>query len=426
MGVKRSRGFIRLAASVFPLIFIMMLSLNTVVLKSASSSSKTDWQYPGKAGGCIVDGCAENIIAALATDENDGVLLAGLDNASDYSRIEPCEEDFKGPAGYVLVFNSLTDEIQYRYTYLGIVPEGSNADCSPSQSKKFKVGIGDMILFFTDSEGRPLENVHMVLDEWGIEGYTDKSGSLRLEKMPGISYRITAEWVSKYGSRAFTKAFVKGDSVITMPVYDVTLQLLTPKTSPVTNANIWLENIYLGVTNGEGKILVTQVPAGSYRVSAKWLGSSLILQKMNVTTSGEIVLTPSNVHSLTIMVRGAMGQALEGAGVTVWRDGAELLRRITDKSGNVEIELPDGEYVIEVSFDQFQKKTTVTLTADSFIRVDLDVFTKMLGVSMTLSQTLLLIVATIIMIILLAIVIHEYHIYRRKKLPQLFIVRKTE
>ncbi|MBO3799950.1 MAG: carboxypeptidase regulatory-like domain-containing protein [Candidatus Brockarchaeota archaeon] len=423
MGVKRSCRIVILAASIFPLL-IIMLSWNITILKSAFNPSNTHWRHPEKASGYIVDGRGENIVAFLSADEDNEVLFASLDNGTDYSMIEPCEKDFKGPVGYVLVFNSFTDEVQYRYIYLGIVPEGSNADCSPSQSKKFEVGIGDIVLFFTDSEGRPLENVHVVFDEWGIEGYTDKSGSLRLEKMPRISYRITAEWVSKYGSRAFTRAFVKGDYIITMPVYDVTLQLLTSKTSPVANANVWLGNLYLGVTDGEGRILVTQVPAGSYVVSAKWLGSDLILQGVNVTTSGEIVLTPSNVHSLTIMVRGAMGQALEGASVTVWKDGAELLRRITDKSGSVEIELPDGEYVIEASFDQFQKKKSVTLTTDSFERIDLDVFVKVLGVSMTLSQTILSVLGIILMIVLLAVIIHEYHIYRRKKLPQLFIVRK--
>ncbi|MBO3839879.1 MAG: carboxypeptidase-like regulatory domain-containing protein [Thermoproteota archaeon] len=424
MGVNRSCGIVILAASMFPLL-IIMLSWNIAILKSAFNPSNTYWKHPEKASGYIVDRCSENIVASPSADEDNEVLFASLDNETDYSMIKPCEKDFKGPVDYVLVFNSFTDEVQYRYTYLGIVPEGSNADCSPSQSKKFEVGIGDMVLFFIDYEGRPLENVHVVLDEWGIEGYTDKSGSLRLEKMPRISYRITAEWVSKYGSKAFTRAFVKGDSVITMPVYDVTLQLLTSKSSPVANANVWLGNLYVGVTNGEGRVLVTQVPAGSYGVSAKWLGSDLILQDVNVTTGSELVLTPTNVHSLTVMVRGAMGQALEGASVTVWKDGAELFRRITDKSGNVEIELPDGEYVIEASFDQFQKRTLVTLTVDSFVRIDLDVFTKMLGVSMTLSQTLLLIAAVVIMIILLAIIVHEYHIYRRKKLPQLFIARKT-
>jgi hypothetical protein len=96
---------------------------------------------------------------------------------------------------------------------------------------------------------------------------------------------------------------------------------------------------------------------------------------------------------------------------------------LTDKGGNAEVELPDGDYTIEVSFDQFLRRTQVTLTSDHLVKVELDVFLKILGVSMTLSQTILLIIAILIIIIALAILLHEYHIYRRKKLPQLFTVR---
>ncbi|MEM2611628.1 MAG: carboxypeptidase-like regulatory domain-containing protein, partial [Thermoproteota archaeon] len=142
--------------------------------------------------------------------------------------------------------------------------------------------------------------------------------------------------------------------------------------------------------------------------------------------SDGIVITPSNVHSLTIMVRGAMGQVLEGASVTIFRDSVEIMRRVTDRGGNVEVELPDGEYVIEASFDQFQKRKLVVLKTDSFERIDLDVFVKVLGVSMTLSQTLFLALGIIMVILLLAVIIHEYHVYRRKRIPQLFIVRRVE
>jgi hypothetical protein len=191
----------------------------------------------------------------------------------------------------------------------------------------------------------------------------------------------------------------------------------------MTGVEVFLNRVYLGKTNVNGEILATQVPVGNYMVSAKWLGSDLVLQNINVTASDTIILTPFNVHSLTVMVRGAQGQALEGAGVTVLKNGVELVRMLTDKGGNAEVELPDGDYTIEVSFDQFLRRTQVTLTSDHLVKVELDVFFKILGVSMTLSQTILLIIAILIIIIALAILLHEYHIYRRKKLPQLFTVR---
>jgi len=327
-----------------------------------------------------------------------------------------------GPVESQIVFDSYNDESQHRYIYLGILPEGGG-DYSASQSKIFRVKVGDMVLSFKDVKGRPLENVYVVFDKWGISGFTDSSGSLMIEKMPRTSYMITAEWVSRYGSRVIVRTSVEGDSVVTMPVYDIVLGLLTPKGVSMTGVEVFLKRVYLGKTNVNGEILATQVPVGNYMVSAKWFGSDLVLQNINVTASDTIILTPSNVHSLTVMVRGAQGQALEGAGVTVLKNGVELVRMLTDRGGNAEVELPDGDYTIEVSFDQFLRRTQVTLTSDHLVKVELDVFFKMLGVSMTLSQTILLIIAILIIIIALAIVLHEYHIYRRKKLPQLFTVR---
>ncbi|MEM2941131.1 MAG: hypothetical protein QW304_06250 [Thermoproteota archaeon] len=330
--------------------------------------------------------------------------------------------DVLGPVEHQVVFDSYSDEPQHRYIYLGILPEGGG-DYSASQSKIFRVNVGDMVMFFKDVKGRPLENVHVVFDRWGINGFTDGSGSLMIEKMPRTSYMITAEWVSRYGSKAFVRTTVEEDSVITMPVYDTILELLTPKGTPITGVEVFLNNIPLGKTDTGGEIQATQVPVGNYKVSAEWLGVDLVLQNVSVTTSSEITLTPFNVHSLTVMVRGAQGQALEGAGVTVLKNSVELVRILTDKGGNAVVELPDGDYTIEISFDQFLKETQVTLTSDKLVRVELDVFVKILGFSMTLSQTILLILAAIIIIITLAVVLHEYHVYRRKKLPQLFTIR---
>jgi hypothetical protein len=338
-----------------------------------------------------------------------------------YYRPAGCSEVL-GPVSSQIVFDSYTAEPQHQYIYLGIHPESyaTVSEYSASQAKIFRANVGDMAMSFNDAQGRPLKNVHVVLEEWGISGFTDESGGLLLEKMPRISYKLTAEWVSRYGSKAVVKTTITEDTIITMPVYDVVLRLLSPRGRPLANADVSLEGVYLGKADADGEVLATQVPSGNYRVSAKWLESSLMFQKIEVTAGGEITVTPSNMHSLTVMVRGAQGQALEGAGIVIMRDGVELVRMLTDKGGDAEVELPDGNYTIEVSFGQFLSKAQVPLTRDSFINVKLDVFLEILGVGMTLSQTILLTLAIVIVIIAIAIMLHEYHIYRRKKLPQLF------
>ncbi len=328
-----------------------------------------------------------------------------------------------GPVFSTVVFDSYTDEPQHQYIYLGIRPESyaATSEYGVSQAKIFRADVGDMVMSFNDANGRPLKNVHVVLEEWGLSGFTDESGTLLFERMPRRSYRLTAEWVSKYGSKAVVKTTVTEDTLIVMPVYDIVLRLLSPRGRPLTAADVYLEEVYLGKADANGEVSATQVPSGNYTVSAKWLDSDLVFQKIGVATDGEITLTPSNVHSLTIMVRGAQGQALKGAGVVIMKDGFELTRILTDKGGNAEVELPDGEYTVEASYGQFLGVKKVSLTRNSFARFDLDVFLEILGVGMTLSQTVLLILAIMILVIAIAIILHEYHVYRRKKLPQLFV-----
>ncbi len=328
-----------------------------------------------------------------------------------------------GPVSSVVVFDSYTAEAQHQYIYLGIHPESyaATSEYGVSQAKIFRANVGDMVMSFNDANGRPLKNVRVVLEEWGLSGFTDESGTLLFERMPRISYRLTAEWVSRYGSKAVVKTTVTEDTLIVMPIYDIVLRLLSPRGRPLTTADVYLEEVYLGKADANGEVLATQVPSGNYTVSAKWFNSSLVFRKIGVATGGEITLTPSNVHSLTVMVRGAQGQALEGAGVVIMKNGFELARVLTDKGGNAEVELPDGEYTVKVSYGQFQGEEQVSLTRDSFARFQLDVFVELLGVGMTLSQTILLILAFMILVIAIAIILHEYHVYRRKRLPQLFV-----
>lgn len=328
-----------------------------------------------------------------------------------------------------IVFDSYTDEPQHQYIYLGILPEGSSAEYSVSQAKIFRVKVGDMKIVFKDAMGRPLENVSVVFDKWGISGLTDESGGLLIERIPlptGTSYALIAEWTSRYGTKAVIRTSVEKGVEVIMPIYDVTLELLTPKGQPIVGADVTLGKAYLGKTDADGRVLATQVPAGRYGVSARWLGSDLALHDVEITPRGEITITPSNVYTLTVIVRGAQGQALEGSSVVIFKDDSEVIRRLTDEGGNVEVELPEGNYVLEVSFDSFSKRIPVSLTGDGLVRVDLDVFVKLFGVGMTFSQFLLLILAMVIVALAVAIVLHEYHIYRRKKLPHLFAIRKME
>ncbi|MEM3028907.1 MAG: carboxypeptidase-like regulatory domain-containing protein [Thermoproteota archaeon] len=345
----------------------------------------------------------------------------------------------QGPVMSEVIFDSYSDEPQHQYIYLGVPPEtwSGEASFSASQAKTCREGVhvSDLRITFQDAMNRPLTGVsvsakRMLFGRYVWEGelaqvtQTDpNSNTVTLVKVPlrsGTSYTIHAEWASRYGTKAVVDSSVKDMfSVVTMPVYDVTLRLVTPRGSSLVGVGVKVAGVDVGATSATGEVLVTQIPSGTYAVSAKWLDTDLNVPSLVVTTNGAVTLTPSNVHRLTVVVRGAQGQALEGATVRVTKGTVELTK-LTDKDGKAEIELPDASYDIAASYGQFTGSSSVSLTADTVKTINLDVFIEVFGVGMSMAQFLLFIVMIIVIVIVLAIVLHEYHIYRRKKLPQLF------
>jgi hypothetical protein len=51
------------------------------------------------------------------------------------------------------------------------------------------------------------------------------------------------------------------DVFIMSMVYDIELQLLSPRGKPIANAEVWLAGISLGRTDASGKVYATQVPS---------------------------------------------------------------------------------------------------------------------------------------------------------------------
>ncbi|MBO3798544.1 MAG: carboxypeptidase regulatory-like domain-containing protein, partial [Candidatus Brockarchaeota archaeon] len=348
-----------------------------------------------------------------------------------YYKPAGCSE-VQGPVVSEVVFDSYTAEGQFQYIYLGIHPEAlaPTAEYAAGQAKNYKASVRDLRISFADAAGRPLTGVSVKAKHpvYGWESELAKAISVEtntatLEKVPmkeGTSYKIDVEWTSKYGTKATgTASVTAAETSISLPIYDVTLRLLTPRGAPLVGVPVKVAGVDVGATSATGEVMVPQIPPGTYSVAASWLETALSLPSLVVSAPGPVTLTPTNLHVLTVRVIGAQGQALEGATVRVTK-GAIEVTRLTDKDGKAQIELPDASYNIEVTYGQFSKTDSVTMTADTLKTFNLDVFIEFLGVGMSMAQFLLFIVMIIIIVIVLAIVIHEYHIYRRKRLPQLF------
>ncbi|MGQ9478811.1 MAG: MSCRAMM family protein [Thermoproteota archaeon] len=348
---------------------------------------------------------------------------------------KPLGCDVRGPYTAAVVYDSYTDEPQHQYIYLGIAPEtslGATVDYQAKQAKTFdRAQVRDLRVMFKDDVGRALTDVSATASHplygWSLRNSSGTSNIVTFTKLPmreGTSYKIRAEWTSPvFETKASVESSVKeAESEVTMPVYDVTLRIVTRRGTPVIGASVTVGGHSVGVTSAEGEITLTQVPKGDYGVKAKWkdidLGS---IEGLSVSATVTRTLTAYDVYLLTVRVRGAQGQALEGATVSIKRGDAEILTKLTDKDGKAEVELPKETYTVVSTYSSLPPVSkSVTLTKDDIVELSLDVFIELFGLSMTLAQFLLFIVMIIIIVLVLAIVIHEYHIYRRKRLPQLF------
>ncbi|MEM3553835.1 MAG: carboxypeptidase-like regulatory domain-containing protein, partial [Candidatus Bathyarchaeia archaeon] len=306
-----------------------------------------------------------------------------------YYKPAGCSE-VQGPVVSEVVFDSYTAEGQFQYIYLGIHPEAlaPTSEYAAGQAKNYKASVRDLRISFADASGRPLTGVSVKAKHpvYGWESELAKAISVEtntatLEKVPmkeGTSYKIDVEWTSKYGTKATgTASVTAAETSISLPIYDVTLRLLTPRGAPLVGVPVKVAGVDVGATSATGEVMVPQIPPGTYSVAASWLETALSLPSLVVSAPGPVTLTPTNLHVLTVRVIGAQGQALEGATVRVTK-GAIEVTRLTDKDGKAQIELPDASYNIEVTYGQFSKTDSVTMTADTLKTFNLDVFIEFL------------------------------------------------
>ncbi|MEM2584564.1 MAG: hypothetical protein QXP99_03430, partial [Thermoproteota archaeon] len=226
---------------------------------------------------------------------------------------------------------------------------------------------------------------------------TDERGLAYFDLPPGSGtrYIIRIEWFSKYGTNCTVEVLVEDlETVIVMPVHDVTLRFLTARGTPLAGVLVKVAGVDVGATSATGEVIVPQISPGTYSLVASWLDTALSLPPLVVSTPDTVTLIPTNIHTLIVRVLGAQGQALKGTAVTVRKDTIELTKR-TDMDGKVEIELPDASYIIEVTYGQFRETDSISLTADTLKTFNLDVFVEFLGVAMSMTQFLLLIIITI-------------------------------
>jgi len=347
-----------------------------------------------------------------------------------------------------VVWDTFTDQPQHRYIYLGVEPPATatGEDWSNAQHKIYGTRIWNLKITLVDSMGRPLTPTAptyagamvTILGKTPIPSLeTGGDGSVQWNKLPSGNYTLAATWSTMYndGPVEITRSSVSLDRTldnlpITASVYDVTIQLVTPSGKPIANAPLFLNEILVGNTDGDGKVLVGQLPSKysasrlDYPVRAIWFDIPLEIDtKLVVTSSKTYPLIAGNVATLTVQVVGAQGQGLSAAAVDITNSaGYKVFSGVTNEQGIVNTEVPFDTYTVHTDYKGFTSdtSTTVSSAAPAPLKVANSVFLEIFGQAMTFATFVLWIIVIVIVVLVLAVVVHEYHVWRRKRLPQLF------
>jgi hypothetical protein len=285
------------------------------------------------------------------------------------------------------------------------------------------LGYKPVRFIVTDLNGEPLEGAVVTLETIDIVLVlppTNEAGVTEsVDPIPEGTYRVTVRWRSQYrndSSLVFSGNIQIGEPYIfelKVNVFPVTIKLVTPKGVPIKGALVYINSQEVGFTKDDGTLKISRITGGSYDVKAMWLGVEVGPGIVDIGLEGIQIIAVQNVSQLTVYVRGAQGQGLNGATVRIEKAKSEIIRKLTDKDGKVEVELPDADYSLTVSYGEFKASMPVLLTTDTIKTIILDVFIELFGVGMSMAQFLLFIIMIDVIVIILAIFTHEYTIYRR-------------
>jgi len=207
-------------------------------------------------------------------------------------------------------------------------------------------------------------------------------------------------------------------------VYDFTVTVVTPWGTPLAGAKVKVEVPATGETiegtlDETGSITLTDIAKGEVKITVtEWKNVAVNWETTVIYTAPKVVC--SNIGKLVIKTVGARGQPLDAAvaikGVTT----------ATAKEGVLEVELPAGSY--EVTVEYGGKKVTETLTVEAGKVTEktfqLDIFIQLAGWPMTLPEFFGFILLIVFIIIALFLLMHEYSVWRRKRLAKALVQAK--
>ncbi|MEM1945602.1 MAG: carboxypeptidase-like regulatory domain-containing protein, partial [Candidatus Caldarchaeum sp.] len=278
-------------------------------------------------------------------------------------------------------------------------------------------------------QGRPISGVLAKIDPEEFVHPQDKEvisrpdGVIPIQRIPdGRTYTLTVEWTSGYGvtARAVvrdTPAGLQSRGSITIPVDDVTITVVDFDGRPVAGADIGFAGQAVGKTDSQGVIVIAQVPLdNTYAVTVTKDGTQIGSDNIRFTASRTSATLQAGIYDITVLVKGAAGQPIQGALVELVRAGTTIATKATDASGTAVFSKVIGaDYSVKATYEQFSSTASVARGVRS-ATITLDLYTVLLGVPMTFATFLALIIGLILLVIVIVVIVSEYIRWRGRRL----------
>jgi hypothetical protein len=353
----------------------------------------------------------------------------------------------------ILIYTTAT---RPEYAITGLVPDASlTASCSVYYAKlRFVSDTGRALEWGAikvpsgRDVGIPFKVVYYLggverSDVYSYEGVTMANATFNLVRCPVGDYKVVAWWpnfrdIKVFDSMLSIATNLPGPGVrepvqdLKTLVYDITLNLKTPRGTVCGNATAYIklpQGVSITeVTDSEGNIKLINIPSSVSTVSGKkyplrvekatWRGYDALRVPVEkeITSTTTYYIVADNIVALNVRVIGARGQGLPYASVYA----EPVLTVVADESGFVSVELPRRVYTVTATYKGKTASISVDVTDPAkFVfdaTVTLDVWIELFGYAMSAGEFALSIVLGIIVVFIVAFIVHEYIVWRRKRI----------
>ncbi|PUA33829.1 MAG: hypothetical protein B9J98_02525, partial [Candidatus Terraquivivens tikiterensis] len=258
-------------------------------------------------------------------------------------------------------------------------------------------------------------------------------GAILVTRLPiptNIRYSLEISWTSPdFGTKAKvsfidTVPGLNAKREILLPVGVVTINVVDGKGRAIAGAEVSLGPVK-AKTDAEGRAVFENVPLEiegkgiSYKITVVREGAKVFEETETFSVAKTSITVIGELFDLSVLVKGAAGQGLPFATVTLKRAGVVVGHFTTDEGGMVTIpKLVAADYELEASYKGYTGTVTVKkddLVAGKRAEITLPPYIEIAGMPLTFATFAALIIGIILLVIVVVVIAFEYVRWRGRR-----------